>query len=721
MDYRFLDTLEAGCLIADHKSRKVLFANRVLCQISGLTLEQFYTRTWDSFIIDSMREATVASIQTQLKVQGTFHTQCYITTAQEDCWMEARGSCSRDESGQEQLCIVAIDNTAAKQTMLRLEEEKEFSRIIQKLSRDILFEVDLATNELSVFNNTAGQVIAWSRIGQFPWQPEDCYAILPEDVPRFLQMAKALRRGVKVTTEFRMQTNDAGAEWHRLEYDFLYDSARKPVRAVGRIVSIGHQKELEAQATRDPLTRLNNKAQTEALIEQCIDHSDPQKRGAFLIVDIDDFKGVNDNLGHHFGDQVLMEVSQKLQGLFRADDIVGRIGGDEFVVYLSSIRDEAIVLQKAKEIADAFRRTFSGEHREYKISGSIGVALYPQHGKSYAELYKNADSALYESKRLGKDCYTLYREDIAQCMISNPRFFEESKRYTSQYFSGNIICSVLDLLSETQDIHASVNKVLEIVGRSFRVDRCYIFETTLNGTVFNNTYEWCGENIAPEINNLQGLAKEELDYVLSRYNEEGIFYCNDLSVMDDEIFNLLDGQGIKSMLQCAILEKGVIKGVVGFDDCRKHRVWGGEEIAVLAYVTKILGIFLINKGISNELMQSYRNQAMLLDSMNGYVYVIDRLTHDYLFVNQTVRSVVPTAAIGQKCYQVAFGRDCICERCPAMLLDEETDCATLEIYNENFDLWTLATASKVPWIGSTAAALVCCTDITPYKKQAGAR
>ena len=303
-------------------------------------------------------------------------------------------------------------------------------------------------------------------------------------------------------------------------------------------------------------------------------------------------------------------------------------------------------------------------------------------------------------------------------MISNPRFFEESKRYTSEYFSGNLVCNVLDLLSETQDIHASVNKVLEIVGQSFHVDRCYIFETTANGTVFNNTYEWCGEDITPEINNLQGLEKDSLDYVLSRYNEEGIFYCNDLSVMDDEIFSLLDKQGIKSMLQCAILEKGDIKGVVGFDDCRKRRVWGGEEIAVLAYITKILGIFLINKGISNELMESYRNQAMLLNSMNGYVYVVDRSTYDYLFVNQTVKNMVPTAEVGQKCYHVAFGRDCACRRCPVALLDEETACATLEIYNENFDLWTLATASKVPWIGCKDAVLVCCTDITPYKKQA---
>ena len=404
MDYDFLDTLEAGCLIADAKSDQIIFANRILRRLSGLSIEQFHALTWDHFIVDDMREAITASVKTQLKERGMFHTQCYLKTLYNDCWVDARGSYSQSDSGEEHLCIIAIDNTMAKQAVQRLEQEKEFSRIIQKLSRDTLFEVDLATNELSLFDNPANQVIKRASIWDFPQGLEDGRVIIAADAPRFLQMAQAMTQGEKVAAEFRMQTGSGPMEWHRLEYDFLYDAARRPVRAVGRIVNIGHQKELEAQAAQDPLTRLNNKARTETLIARCIEQDGRARRGAFIIVDIDDFKGVNDTLGHHFGDQVLREIAQKLKNLFRSDDIVGRIGGDEFVIYLSRIQDEAIVIQKAKQIADAFRKTFSGEHRDYKISGSIGVALYPQHGKNYEELYRHADSALYESKRLGKDC-----------------------------------------------------------------------------------------------------------------------------------------------------------------------------------------------------------------------------------------------------------------------------------------------------------------------------
>ena len=112
------------------------------------------------------------------------------------------------------------------------------------------------------------------------------------------------------------------------------------------------------------------------------------------------------------GDRVITEISSKLQMLFRTSDVVGRIGGDEFIVFLRDISTDHLIAEKAKAIGEIFRNTHEGKQLDYKISGSIGIALYPADGTTYQELFPKADLALYRAKNLGKDCYAFYSDEL---------------------------------------------------------------------------------------------------------------------------------------------------------------------------------------------------------------------------------------------------------------------------------------------------------------------
>jgi diguanylate cyclase (GGDEF)-like protein len=127
-----------------------------------------------------------------------------------------------------------------------------------------------------------------------------------------------------------------------------------------------------------------------------------------MIIDIDNFKDVNDSHGHLFGDSVLTEISGKLRDMFRSSDILGRFGGDEFIVFLKNMSDKEMIAEKARMVCDIFRDTYTGKNKDYKISGSVGVSLYPNHGKTFSDLFHKADSALYDAKCRGKDCYVIY-------------------------------------------------------------------------------------------------------------------------------------------------------------------------------------------------------------------------------------------------------------------------------------------------------------------------
>lgn len=159
-------------------------------------------------------------------------------------------------------------------------------------------------------------------------------------------------------------------------------------------------------AQRDALTGLYNKDTTQQKIEELVkDHSGQH---AFIILDVDYFKQVNDNYGHMVGDKVLQVFGTFLQSRFREDDIVGRIGGDEFVILMRNLTRAEGAETKIKKLVHEVREIHVEEMENKGITISVGIALAPQHGTSFAELYRHADHALYETKRAGKNGYSVY-------------------------------------------------------------------------------------------------------------------------------------------------------------------------------------------------------------------------------------------------------------------------------------------------------------------------
>lgn len=160
------------------------------------------------------------------------------------------------------------------------------------------------------------------------------------------------------------------------------------------------------KATRDALTGLYNREHFEHTVQTQLEQK-VYTSAAMLFIDVDDFKSVNDSFGHMFGDDVLCYVAKQVLGVFRHTDVVARYGGDEFVVFAPSIQ-RSILEERLKKLCGAFRFPYRNDTIEYKVSGSIGAAMYPQDGADYETLLEHADCALYEAKSRGKDQFVLY-------------------------------------------------------------------------------------------------------------------------------------------------------------------------------------------------------------------------------------------------------------------------------------------------------------------------
>lgn len=173
-----------------------------------------------------------------------------------------------------------------------------------------------------------------------------------------------------------------------------------------------HLKESQAlgdKADHDQLTGLRNKAATERDIEEFM-RANPTQQSLLFILDIDDFKSVNDTMGHSFGDDVLHEFGFRLGSMFRASDVAGRIGGDEFMVFVKNIADDATIEHEARKIRDFIKSFRAGDGVKREITASSGAAVFPIDGKDFETLYKSADKALYESKRSGKRQLSFFRK-----------------------------------------------------------------------------------------------------------------------------------------------------------------------------------------------------------------------------------------------------------------------------------------------------------------------
>ncbi len=182
------------------------------------------------------------------------------------------------------------------------------------------------------------------------------------------------------------------------------------ISAINKVIQ-----KLDHQAHHHPLTELPNRL----LLHARLNHSIQQavrggNQGAVLFIDLDNFKHVNDSLGHAAGDEVLREVAERLKEHSRNVDTVAHLGGDEFVVVMDQVRSIHDVTIRAEQLLKQLKQPFSVDDYEFYLSGSIGITIFPADGDSVDQLLKNADTAMYKAKGESKNCFQIYSPKLTK-------------------------------------------------------------------------------------------------------------------------------------------------------------------------------------------------------------------------------------------------------------------------------------------------------------------
>jgi diguanylate cyclase (GGDEF)-like protein len=242
--------------------------------------------------------------------------------------------------------------------------------------------------------------------------------IHPQDVNSMLdalspdKLLQSFSRGQQVIkTEYRRINENGYISWIGARVFLIQDPGNSDICGFFYLNNIDERKKNEIalikKAELDSLTGLYNRSALKKLVEKELQN--PDSRHALLVIDLDNFKNVNDTHGHLFGDKVLQRFAYMLRKIFRKADIVGRIGGDEFIVFMTNTTN-VITATRAEEICHECKRDYLLGSADTAVTPSIGISFYPEDGNSLEKLYQKADSALYISKNRGKNRFTIYNE-----------------------------------------------------------------------------------------------------------------------------------------------------------------------------------------------------------------------------------------------------------------------------------------------------------------------
>jgi diguanylate cyclase (GGDEF)-like protein/PAS domain S-box-containing protein len=414
--------LAVGVLVILDNGR-IGYLNDEAERILSIKIKDFVNQPLDKLAIEIIDESEDSSVSladafamVRSRGAGRCFTKAWVSAPQlsTPCWWRLSiDSISRQDAGQSYTIISFVDITP-------------------------LCEQVKSNNLYTELFNACGEAIVIADDGFTVQEVNEAFCVLTGEerldvVGQELALIKFIKLDKQVYQNFRSQLNSSGF-WQG-EISYRGKHGELPILlSVSRLtldpktqqsayafifsditeLKLARER-LDFLAYHDPLTRLPNRAMCQLRYQHSIDRvSRTGKSVALLYFDLDDFKNINDSLGHSIGDLLLKQCAQRLRQSVRKQDTVARLGGDEFLVILEDVGDAVQVKAIAEKLLQVMEPAFElGDQQRY-VTSSLGIAIFPVHGNTFDELLKHADAALNSSKSSGRNNYRIYRSEYSE-------------------------------------------------------------------------------------------------------------------------------------------------------------------------------------------------------------------------------------------------------------------------------------------------------------------
>lgn len=412
-----MENMPGGVIVYEADSGRIREVSRSLLDMFGCSEEKFRDHYCNSFYL-LIYKTDRARVRDMMEQQMNFLPNVEISFRTRDLlgeckYLDYRGRVVTEPDGGRVVYAVlndASERVLVQQELQRMNEmlyvEMQRLKLLQEAVDDIPFDYNILRDEMEItLKRTKNNHVV---IDGFRAEREYTSLISADTLEQAVSVFEAITTEPKKgTLECRIHlTEDQPYVWYRIYFVSFRDNDGRMSRVVGCANDISDEKKNEESLVNrlkiDPMTGILNKTSMQNVISEYLTLSKPTDLHALFMIDTDNFKAVNDNLGHMMGDEVIQIVAKTVKETFRDSDYVGRVGGDEFMAFMKNTTPEA-TLNRASALNASMRRTFEKDGISVSVSCSIGIAFYAKDGDDFETLYRNADARLYLAKRNGKD------------------------------------------------------------------------------------------------------------------------------------------------------------------------------------------------------------------------------------------------------------------------------------------------------------------------------
>ena len=332
----------------------------------------------------------------------------------------------------------------------------------------------------------------------------------------------------------------------------------------------------------DPFTEVLNKTAFRNHVLEAIRGKRADEKGACFILDIDNFKIINDTCGHLVGDQVIMKVAANLQNNLREEDLVGRIGGDEFCMYLNHISCIEDIEKNALRIIDNIRNLNISKLQK-QLTVSMGICIVDTE-KDFEDIFMKADHALYEAKANGRDQFVVYKNDYFSQIMQK----KEKRKDRHEVTVNDILPKVFEMLNVFDKRDELLAQTMEFICRSMNVKNIFLLRFENEAYSMGRVYIYDLErNKASKHVHIQ----TDPAY-LKAFDDRHLYYQNQINVNDIRYINAYEQYQIQATLQHQILYDHRMIGVLGMNDRRIHE-WNEDDLSLIRNLSYAFATYLI--------------------------------------------------------------------------------------------------------------------------------
>lgn len=671
--YEMMDNMLTGVAIFEICEDKfeILYMNDGAFRMLGYTPElgKKYINNMISLILEEDRPKFWQAIEDVFKDDGAVDVEIRTVTASGGLrWLQIRGNLYERSEDKAIILCTFLDATDRKFVEHEIRVQSEWYQMLLESDGEWIFEYNSITDVLVAKQAGKYGLEVKKIIDHYMQKMRASMDDMPENQKFIEAMEEALRSPKKEQLELQMSLfKRREKKWYHIHLSSIAGVDGYVTHIVGKVTDI-HEKKLLEQELRekeklDILTGWLNGNETKKQVSHSLVFSKETDVHAFILVDMDQFRTIYETLGEDAGNHVIQEVTRRIGRNFKRQDILGRVGAEQFVLFVQNIGTISNLDAVVSKVSHNTEVTLGTGEDAVTVAASVGVSVYPYQGNDWYDLYVRAEMAINSLKAGGKTGYHIYDLSglYAQEISENEKQYQH---YEEEETGDDLENLLMQIIYKYRQNDNKTRAILKLIIRHYGFQKAYLSierDKGSSGLEFRYYDKGYGED--------EGEQPKWVDFLNSMEMLDTTRIVHSYDPIPEELASYMIRNRIYTLFIQPMMLGGHIGGVFVMAECtNKELKLNRNEERTLRRILQLVQIYVIRYERENKGFDSLQD-IRLMDDFDSYVMAVDYDTYEVTYANRKLLQSMPDFQIGDFCYRTFAHQEKPCDMCIMKKLD----------------------------------------------------